>query len=164
LKSGVHPTIAGVLLAFIVPAKSGARIEHPLSRWVSFGIMPLFAFANAGVFISSGDTLVQPLSAGILLGLVIGKQVGITLFCWLAVRFKIAVLPRGVAWKQIYGISCLGGIGFTMSLFISNLAFSDVDLIDVAKLAVLCASVISGALGAVVLIGERDSPKTTKCA
>jgi NhaA family Na+:H+ antiporter len=156
LKSGVHATIAGVLLAFVIPLHTGIKLEHALHPWVSFGIMPLFALANAGVSLSGG-TLTHPVSLGIIAGLVIGKQVGVTLFSWMAIQLRIAVLPEGVRWGQLYGIGWLGGIGFTMSLFIANLAFDEARLIDVAKLGILFASLISGATGSLILFSRRRS-------
>ena len=150
LKSGIHATVAGVLLAFVIPTQTGIKLEHNLHPFVSFGIMPLFALANAGVSLSGG-TLFQPINLGIIAGLVIGKQVGITLFSWLAVRLGFAELPKGIRWVQIYATGWLGGIGFTMSLFIANLAFSEADLVDVAKLGILVASVLAGIAGAAIL-------------
>lgn len=159
LKSGIHATVAGVLLAFVIPTRTGIKLEHALHPWVSFGIMPLFALANAGVSLSSG-TIFHPINLGIIAGLIIGKQLGITLFSWLAVRLRIAALPEGIRWIQLYATGWLGGIGFTMSLFIANLAFSEAHLIDLAKLGILAASVLAGIVGAAILL----LPSRTKSA
>jgi NhaA family Na+:H+ antiporter len=221
LKSGVHATIAGVLLAMTVPASSyidteeflkrsrrildrfeeageqgdavlsneerqGAlhalnkanedvepplqELEHALHPWVVFAIMPLFALANAGVVLGEGlaVTLLNPVSLGIVVGLLLGKQLGITLFAWLAVKSGISEMPQEVSWLHIYGASWLAGIGFTMSLFISDLAFADSPLLDVAKLGILTASLIAGLAGWSILRrtsaphtdGEGEGPQT----
>ena len=204
LYSGVHATVAGVLLAFTIPATSrinskafmeegkkllkdfddaGEEVEStftnedrlvavqalekncekvmtPLSRfesglhpWVSFFIMPLFALANAGVslgedFISS---LTNPISIGIITGLFLGKQLGIFIFSWAAIKLKIAAKPAGVSWAKIYAAGILAGIGFTMSLFIANLAFTEQSLLDISKVGILSASLISGITGFIIL-------------
>ncbi len=201
LESGVHATVAGVLLAMTVPASSfidtgvflkrsrglldrfeqageqgrdpvlcneerqGAlhalnranedvepplqELEHALHPWVVFAIMPLFALANAGVVLGEDftSTLLTPVSVGIVAGLLLGKQVGVTLFAWLAVKSGISEMPQGVTWLHIYGAGWLAGIGFTMSLFISDLAFAEGPLLDVAKLGILTASIIAGIAG-----------------
>jgi Na+:H+ antiporter, NhaA family len=207
LLSGVHATIAGVLLAFTVPAVSfidpGAfldrsryvldrfeqagekgenvlaneerqaalhalnhaayklepplhELEHALHPWVVFAIMPLFALANAGVPLGGGgitEALSSPVALGIVLGLVVGKQLGITLFAWLAVRSGLSELPEGTGWRHVYGAGWLAGIGFTMSLFITDLAFSEDSLVEAAKLGILGASLIAGAVGWTILRG-----------
>lgn len=133
------------------------RMEHHLHPWVAFVIMPLFALANAGVSLG-GESATDPTNAvtlGVLLGLVAGKQVGITLFAWLAVRSGLAALPEGVTWRQVYGVAWLGGIGFTMSLFITGLAFGEGTLATQAKVGVLVASAVAGAAGWLVLRGSR---------
>jgi Na+:H+ antiporter, NhaA family len=212
LLSGVHATIAGVLLALTVPAisfinpgaflersryvldrfeKAGAKgenvlsneerqaalhalnnaayklepplheLEHTLHPWVVFAIMPLFALANAGVPLGGGgiaDALTSPVALGIVAGLVVGKQLGITLFAWLAVKSGVSELPEGIRWRHVYGAAWLAGIGFTMSLFISDLAFSDGRLVDAAKLGILVASLIAGVVGWVILRGA-SSPR-----
>ena len=211
LQSGVHATIAGVLLAMTVPASSfinpGAflersryildrfeqagekgenvltnderqaalhalnhatyklepplhELEHALHPWVVFAIMPLFALANAGVALGGSITeaLTNPVALGIVAGLVVGKQLGITLFAWLAVKTGISELPTGISWRQVYGAGWLAGIGFTMSLFISDLAFPDSPLVDVAKLGILIASLIAGVVGWLILRGA-SSPR-----
>lgn len=205
LKSGVHATIAGVVLAMAIPLRSrinvgqfldrsqgilkhlqqssgelhtGIRageqqsavkaleetcdkVEAPLRRfmhalhpWVTFVILPLFALANAGITLDQTllSSLMHPLGLGIILGLVLGKQGGITLFSWLAVKSKIARLPENVGWWQLYGVSWLGGIGFTMSLFIAALAFGESELLSSAKLAIFLASVLAGTVGSILLM------------
>ncbi len=201
LKSGVHATVAGVLLAMTIPstrvidapsflttarnlienfardvrpgvAKPSVnqtdslhaleesiekidtpshRMEHALHGWVAFFIMPIFALANAGVVLGGGASLGSSVTLGIIVGLFVGKQIGVTLFAWLAVKMGIAELPSNVTWRQVYGASLLCGIGFTMSLFIANLAFSNAVLLDGAKIGILAASVLSGVVGWVVL-------------
>jgi NhaA family Na+:H+ antiporter len=133
------------------------RLEHLLHPWVTFLVMPLFALANAGVSIGGGivETFRSPLTLGIVLGLVLGKQIGITLFSWIAVRTNLATLPSGVNWQQIYGVGWLAGIGFTMSLFIAGLAFEDSTLVDKAKLGILAGSLISGIGGWIILKKTR---------
>jgi len=207
LFSGVHATVAGVLLAMLMPVKAGRDPEHFLSvvreKWealresdltrdsmihdrsqldaisnlrraaqdmqpagllfeerlhpfVVFFILPLFAFFNAGVRIEGSftQTLVQPVSLGVILGLVFGKQIGITLFSWLAVKSGRAALPEGVDWGDLYGAACLGGVGFTMSLFIAELAYETPLLGAEAKLGILSASLIAAIWGVVVLFTQ----------
>lgn len=115
--------------------------------------MPLFAFCNAGVRIDGGfaETLLEPVGLGVMVGLVLGKQIGIMLFSWLAVMSGKAALPRGVGWCELYGAACLGGIGFTMSLFISELAFTNPALVAESKIGILAASVLAAVWGSVVL-------------
>ena len=158
LKSGVHATLAGVVTALFVPIATGEerpleRLEHALHPWVAFLILPIFAFSNAGVsFAGAGlDALLAPLSLGIAGGLVIGKQLGIFGACWLAVKAGWARLPEGVGFRHVYGLSCLAGIGFTMSLFIGNLAFVDPQQIAAVKFGVLGGSLVSAITGIVVL-------------
>jgi NhaA family Na+:H+ antiporter len=127
------------------------RMEHALEYPVAYVIMPLFALANAGVLIGGGSNLFHPVSLGIIAGLVLGKQLGITLFTWLNVRLGLATLPDGVTWAHIYGASWLAGIGFTMSLFIANLAFGLSPLLNTAKVGILTASVIAGVGGWLIL-------------
>jgi NhaA family Na+:H+ antiporter len=217
LKSGVHATIAGVLVAMTIPvsvrmppgelvtrsrdvlenlaqhARGGAsvlasaeqrhalielengihasvsplqRLEHALHPWVIFGIMPVFALANAGVGLGGdvASAFLNPVALGIIVGLVLGKQVGIMLAVWLLVRTGIAAIPANVTWRQIYGVAALAGIGFTMSLFIANLAFPGSPLLDVAKAGILMASLISGIVGWLALSGARPgtSPGTPR--
>lgn len=129
------------------------RFEHGLHPWVSFFIMPFFALANAGVTIGSGlsSALTHPVSIGIILGLFIGKQIGIFGFSYLAVKLKLASEPEGVSWKKIYGASVLAGIGFTMSLFIANLAFNSPELLNISKVGILSGSLLSGIFGFTIL-------------
>lgn len=200
LESGIHATIAGVLLALTIPARTRVdteeflhtarrilhdfdradatapkflanagqqaaiaeleelsegvqtplqRLEHALHPWVAFGIVPLFALANAGVVLDSGFgvTLKEPVALGVLVGLLLGKQLGITRGTWLAVRAGFAALPEGVKWGHLYGVSWLAGIGFTMSLFIVSLAFDERPLLAAAKVGILTASLIAGVIG-----------------
>ncbi len=130
------------------------RIEHGLERPVAYLIMPIFALANAGVRLGGGD-VTHPVSLGIIAGLVLGKQLGVTLFTWLNVRIGLAALPQGVTWRHIYGTGWLAGIGFTMSLFISGLAFGANPLLNTAKVGILTASIIAGVGGWLIL---RSSP------
>ncbi|GAB4533118.1 MAG: Na+/H+ antiporter NhaA [Anaerolineae bacterium] len=127
------------------------RLEHALEYPVAFVIMPIFALANAGVRLGGDSDLSHPVSLGIIAGLVLGKQLGITLFTWLSVRLGLTMLPDGVTWRHIYGVSWLAGIGFTMSLFIAGLAFGVSPLLDTAKVGILTASVIAGVAGWLIL-------------
>ncbi len=129
------------------------RFEQGLHPWVSFLIMPVFALANAGVTIGAGfsSALTHSVSLGIIFGLFIGKQIGIFGFSYLAVKLKIASVPEGVSWKKIYAASIIAGIGFTMSLFIANLAFDSEELLNIAKVGILSASLISGIIGFLIL-------------
>ncbi|MGH8110104.1 MAG: Na+/H+ antiporter NhaA [Arenimonas sp.] len=158
LKSGVHPTIAGVLLAFAIPFSAKAedesspshRLENMLHKPVAFFILPAFALANTGIIIASGweSELLSANSLGIIAGLVIGKPVGIVVLNAIAVAFGLCKLPSDLKWSHIIGAGMLGGIGFTMSIFISNLAFSNnAAEINAAKMAILGASSVAGILG-----------------
>jgi NhaA family Na+:H+ antiporter len=199
LQSGVHATVAGVVLAMTIPSRTrvheeeflavargaidefeaacqpgetvltnGAQqeavealehvsegvqsplltMEHKLHTAVAFFVMPLFALANAGVAVGGLlDALSLSVTLGVVLGLVLGKPLGITLFTWLAVRLGLATLPAQTSWRALHGVSWLGGIGFTMSLFIAGLAFSDASLLDSAKLGILAASLVAGVVG-----------------
>jgi len=203
LLSGVHATIAGVLVAFTIPAVTKIdeviyssnlkkltyefeqeipsnstlttpqqhqtiqhvknlsmaaetplqKIEHALHPWVAFGIMPLFALANSGIVIGADflSSIINPVSIGVTAGLVVGKFAGILFFTWLMVRTGIGALPEGANWRHIFGVALLGGIGFTMSLFISGLAFKDPEFVDQAKYGILIASVLAGIMGSLVL-------------
>jgi NhaA family Na+:H+ antiporter len=137
------------------------RMEHALQPWVAFVVVPLFALANAGVPIPAdlGTALSQPVVIGIVAGLVLGKQLGIMAAAWLVVRSGFASLPDGVAWRHMYGVAWLGGIGFTMSLFVAELAFPDPSLEDAAKLGILVASAIAGGggIGVLFLAHRRDA-------
>ena len=214
LVSGIHATVAGVLSAMTIPARTridtaefldrgrclmdefdkagveGAnvltnhdqqmviqamentceeaqsplqRIEHDLQPWVAFGIIPLFALANAGVHLPAdlAAAATHPVTLGVVLGLVVGKPVGITLFSWAAVRLGLATKPAGVSWRALHGVSWLGGIGFTMSLFIANLAFPAGLLVDEAKVGILAASLLAGVVGWLLLRpGAAPAPAT----
>ena len=212
LSSGIHATVAGVLLAFTIPASAKIntlqfltrgkklmeefdiageegpnvlsneerqsvvqslednceniltplqRFEHKLHPWVSYLIMPVFALANAGVAVGDNffTALANPISLGIITGLFFGKQIGIFIFTWLSVKLKIASAPAGVNWRQIYSAGILAGIGFTMSLFIANLAFSNEELLNISKAGILIASLISGLIGFFIL---KKSLNTTE--
>ena len=159
LHSGIHATIAGVLVAFTIPfdkddSKSlSAKMENALHVPVAFIILPLFALANTAITID-GAGLAHfsiPLASGIFLGLVIGKPVGITLFTWLAVKLGLCELPTAVNFKRVFGVGILGGIGFTMSIFVSMLAFKDPSYINEAKLMILVASLTAAIVGFVTL-------------
>lgn len=164
LKSGVHATLAGVALAFLIPFKikdennkefsMSKEMEKELHMLVSFFILPIFAFANAGVSFKglSMDSLLSPVPIGIALGLFLGKQLGVFGFSFLAIKLKIAKLPQSASWMQLYGVSVLTGIGFTMSLFIDSLAYDDPQLYNFAdKLAILIGTFLSALLGYIVL-------------
>ncbi|WP_282631043.1 Na+/H+ antiporter NhaA [Empedobacter sedimenti] len=159
LHSGIHATIAGVLVAFTIPfdkddSKSlSAKMEHALHLPVAFIILPLFALANTAITIDGGGLahFSIPLASGIFLGLVIGKPVGITLFTWIAVKFGLCELPTAVNFKRVFGVGILGGIGFTMSIFVSMLAFKDPSYINEAKLMILVASLTAAIVGFIVL-------------
>jgi Na+:H+ antiporter, NhaA family len=161
--SGVHPTMAGILFALALPAgegkeqSAGSRLEQGLHPWVSFGIVPLFALVNAGISLHgvNGEILRQPIFLGVAFGLLLGKPLGITLFSWIAVRLRLAELPRGVNWRQLHAVSWLGGIGFTVSIFIAGLAFDTEGQYTLARIAVLAASVLAAAIGAGALATSR---------
>ena len=169
LKSGVHATLAGVALALTIPLtdrKGGAmleRMEHALHPWVAFLVVPIFAFANAGVSMAGLElsALLAPLPLGIAMGLIIGKQIGIFGLAWLAVKTRVARLPAGIGWQHIWGLSLIAGIGFTMSLFIGNLAFADPAQIDAVKLGVLGGSLIAALAGVAILLGARRTSNLT---
>ncbi|MDX1501998.1 MAG: Na+/H+ antiporter NhaA [Thermoanaerobaculia bacterium] len=160
LKSGVHATLAGVVLAFAIPLRGGdpenpplERMEHGLHPWVAYLVMPVFAFANAGLplaGLSPGD-LLEPLPLGIALGLVVGKQAGVFLMTWLGVATGLARRPAGATWLHLYGASLLAGVGFTMSLFIGTLAFASPAEMSAVRLGVLSGSLACGVLGYLVM-------------
>ena len=179
-RSGIHATLAGVALAFTVPvgpargeqARSGEltghaagrdappliRLEHGLHRWVAFLIVPIFGFANAGVSFAGikAGTLVAPVTLGVALGLFFGKQLGVFAFAWLAIRMKWAEMPARATWMQLYGVAVLCGIGFTMSLFIGLLAFTESEILPAqVKIGVLAGSVASALVGVLVLRAAR---------
>ena len=160
LESGIHATIAGVLLALTIPASGSEsesslleKLEHALETPIAFFVVPLFALANAGVRVGgeSAVGLSTTVLSGVVVGLVLGKPLGISLAAWLAVRLRIAALPDGVTWRLLHGVSWLGGIGFTMSLFIGALAFADQTLLDSAKIGVLLASCAAAFMGWLML-------------
>ncbi len=161
LKSGVHATLAGVVLAFFIPLTDSKNpdfsplqdLEHKLHPWVAFMILPIFGFANAGVHFGdfSLEIMFSGIPLGIALGLFIGKQIGVFGFSWLAVKLGLVKLSSDVDMPMIYGVSLLTGVGFTMSLFIGGLAFDDPELIAMVKVGVLTGSVISGLSGYAVL-------------
>ncbi|WP_366523815.1 Na+/H+ antiporter NhaA [uncultured Algimonas sp.] len=169
LKSGVHATLAGVITALAIPLARPnpdepsplRRAEHGLHIWVAFLILPLFAFANAGVSLaglSLADVL-APVPLGIALGLFFGKQIGVFLLSFVAVKMGLAKLPQGANWMQVYGVACLTGVGFTMSLFIGTLAFDDAYLLNGVRLGVLMGSIASGLLGYFLLrMSCKDCP------
>jgi len=161
-KSGIHATIAGVLLASTIPHRTKdkdfsllIKLEHAISPYVAFMIMPIFAFANAGVSLEglSLSSLLLPVPLGILLGLFIGKQVGVMIFSYIAVKIGVAQMPDNSSWFSLYGVSVLTGIGFTMSLFVGNLAFTEnIQYIDGVKIGVLAGSLLSTLFGYFILI------------
>lgn len=163
LKSGVHATLAGVLLAFFIPLRApedsehtlAERLEHDLHGSVVYVILPLFAFMNTGVSLAglSFHSILEPIPLGIAAGLFIGKQLGIFGACWLAIKLKLAQLPTGVGFWELYGVAILGGIGFTMSLFISSLAFQQEGeaLVTNDRLGILVGSILSAVIGYLVL-------------
>ena len=158
-KSGVHATISGVLFAFMIPTNKGSHIspleklEHLLNKPVAYIIMPLFALSNTDIILNTAvlQSLSQPIGLGIIFGLVFGKVTGIVSFAYLSIRLKLAELPSETSWKHIIGAGFLGGIGFTMSIFIALLSFPELELQAVSKLAILLASVTSGVIGYTVL-------------
>ncbi|MGC9328431.1 MAG: Na+/H+ antiporter NhaA, partial [Candidatus Hinthialibacter sp.] len=201
LKSGVHATVAGVLLAFAVPmsrkldprladaemkqiVQQGSfeeievkvehlekvlhqahsplhRLEHALQPWTVYFVMPVFAFFNAGVMLAGSDQFVTPVAMGCLMGLLLGKPIGVFVLSWAAVKLGFASLPQGVRWPQIFAVGVLAGIGFTMSFFIAGLAFDGVQLLDQSKIGVLSASILAAVAGLLVLYLAR-SPQSSE--
>lgn len=159
LKSGVHATIAGVLLAFALPFHKddekniSFKLQHFLHKPVAFLIVPIFAFTNTAILLPENlmDGLATRNSLGIMLGLLLGKLIGIVGISWLAIKGGIAKLPDGVNWRMLCGLGMLGGIGFTMSIFITNLAFSDAGIITEAKISILLGSILAAIIGMVIL-------------
>ena len=155
--SGIHATIAGVLLATCIPHRKKEKdfsllikIEHAISPYVAFGIMPLFAFANAGVSLEglSFNSLLDKVPLGIVLGLFLGKQIGVFIFSYVSIKLKIAQMPSNTSWYNFYGVGVLTGIGFTMSLFVGNLAFvENIEYMDGVKIGVLTGSLLSTLFG-----------------
>ena len=175
LKSGVHATLAGVALAFTIPLKSKDKdgnefsisnsIEHDLHFWVAFFVLPMFAFVNAGVDLRevSLESMLGPVPLGIAAGLFLGKQIGVFGFSFIAIKLKLASMPVNSSWLQLYGVSVLTGIGFTMSLFVDSLAFKDDALYEYAdRLAILGASFLSGILGYILLRCGKGCDVKTK--
>ena len=174
LKSGVHATLAGVVLAMFIPMRSKEEpgrsplmeLEHDLHTVIAFGVLPLFAFVNAGISFAgmSFADLVHPVSLGIAAGLFVGKQLGVFLFCLMAIKTGMAKLPDGASWGSLYGVAILSGVGFTMSLFIDTLAFQNLPADAVfdfdARLGILLGSLASGVLGYIVL--DRTLPKAAR--
>ena len=166
--SGIHATIAGVLLALTIPTNAAntesplEKLEHLLNGPVNYFIMPVFALANTNITFQKEmlGGLVSPLGLGIVTGLFAGKTIGVTLFSWLAVKLKLGSLPSGSGWKHIIGLGMLAGIGFTMSIFISLLSFSDEMNVTEAKFAILCASIISGLIGFIYLKSIKMKSRT----
>lgn len=210
LQSGIHPTIAGVLLATTIPTRNppntGAllaqcisvldefedpisrqtraddgyqaaaqtlevvadrmqspaqRIEHVLHPWTTYLILPIFALANAGVHLRFDMSLFGSISVGILLGLVIGKSLGITILSWVTIKLGLAELPSNVSWRQLFSVSWLAGIGFTMSLFIANAAFTNPELLDQAKIGIIIASVLAGVIGSALMLTSSPTHAET---
>src|SRR6056300_1428533 len=159
LKSGIHATLAGVVIAMFIPyikrpdsdINMPEEIEHDLKDTVYLFILPFFAFVNSGVYLGelSIDSLLRPIPLGIMAGLIVGKQLGILSFCWLAVKSGFASMPDDINWKQLYGVSLICGIGFTMSLFISSLAFEtgDISTMEDDRLGIIVGSLLSGIAG-----------------
>lgn len=175
-RSGVHATIAGVILAMTIPAKTATgdiraftgpdsplgKLESALHPWVNFLIMPIFALANAGVVIDSSSIAGGSMPAvipGVFFGLLVGKPLGIFTFSWLAVKLRVAGMPDGAKWRQIFSLGMLGGIGFTMSIFIDNLAFTDPHLVNAGKFAILVTSFLAACLGLTALYMTTDKTK-----
>jgi NhaA family Na+:H+ antiporter len=165
LKSGVHATLAGVIVAFAIPLRGEeheqpsplVRLEHGLHPWVAFGVLPIFAFANAGVELAgvSIATLFEPVPVGIVAGLVLGKLIGVFGVGAILIKLRVARLPEGSNWTSLLGVAALCGIGFTMSLFIGTLAFEEEDAFYMqdVRLGVIFGSLVSGAIGAALLLG-----------
>ena len=168
-ESGIHATISGVLLACAIPHRKKEKdfsllikIEHAISPYVAFGIMPLFAFANAGVSLEgiSFSSLLMPVPLGILLGLFIGKQLGVFIFSYVSIKLRLAQMPNNSSWIGLYGVGILTGIGFTMSLFVGNLAFIDnTHYIDGVKLGVLSGSLLSTLVGYLLILSTSKKWK-----
>ena len=172
LKSGVHATLAGVLLAMFIPLNSKSQpgysplksMEHDLHTIVAFFVLPVFAFANAGIGILgvTSEQLLHSVPVGIGLGLFVGKQVGIFGLCWLFIKMKVTKLPDGMSWMSLYGTSAICGIGFTMSLFVGSLAFESAGVNEVfdERLGIILGSLASGVLGYFVLLASLKKPQS----
>lgn len=159
--AGIHPTISGVIVALTMPMSVRDTIHKKLFFWVSFIILPIFALANAGISLAniSITQLLDPVPLSIALGLLIGKQLGIFSFSWLAVKIKLATLPNDITWRQLYGMAIICGIGFTMSIFIGNLAYNTInqDLAVLNKLGVLVGSTLAALIGYMFLYYNTSS-------
>ena len=176
LKSGVHATMAGVVLAMFIPMKSNAQpdysplkeIEHGLHSFVAFAVLPIFAFANAGINLAGigQEQLFHNVPLGIALGLFVGKQLGVFGFCWLAVKMNLTKLPATMTWKTLYGTAALCGIGFTMSLFIGSIAFDDAvrGVVFDERLGIILGSIMSGIVGYFMLKASLDPNAKTSTA
>jgi len=152
LKSGVHPTIAGVVAAMFIPKETAHKLEISLHRPVNYYILPLFALANTAIpLIFDSSRMFSGLTAGIILGLLAGKPIGIMLFSWIGVKIKVSSLPAGTSWKHIAGTGMLAGIGFTMSIFIAGLSYKEPAVLDISKLSILAGSTLSALFGIGVL-------------
>jgi len=152
LKSGVHPTIAGVVAAMFIPREMAHKLELSLHRPVNYCILPLFALANTAIpLVFDSSRIFNGLTAGIILGLLVGKPIGIMLFSWIGVKTRVSTLPVGTNWKHIAGIGLLAGIGFTMSIFIAGLSYKDPATLDISKLSILAGSTLSALCGMGVL-------------
>jgi NhaA family Na+:H+ antiporter len=170
MQSGIHPTIAGVLLAFVIPFSGqnihtpSYRLQHLLHKPVGYFIVPLFALANTGIILEEGWTgqMTSQNSIGIIAGLVLGKPLGILLFCWVLMRFFYVKMPGRMKWPHLIGASVLAGIGFTMSIFISNLAFNDTQTISYAKVSVLLASLLATTIGLIILFNTKPLPEVAE--
>jgi len=166
--SGIHATIAGVLLAMTIPHRKKGKdfsllikIEHAISPYVAFGIMPLFAFANAGVSLEglSFTSLLDKVPLGIVLGLFLGKQLGVFIFSYVSIKLKVAQMPNNTSWYNFYGVGVLTGIGFTMSLFVGNLAFAEnMQYMDGVKIGVLTGSLLSTLFGYFLILLTPNKP------
>lgn len=173
LQAGIHPTIAGVLLGLSIPAAADPeasllhKLEHALEPWSAYAIMPIFALANAGVTIPSMEYIdifqsspeTGASGMGIFFGLLVGKPLGIFLASWVAVKSRLAVMPDGGTWGMLLAVACLGGIGFTMSLFVDSLAFTDPELIDRGKIAILMGSIAAAAAGSLLILVFSNKQK-----
>jgi Na+:H+ antiporter, NhaA family len=171
LKSGVHATLAGVALGLLIPhrekndthASPMMRLEHNLQPWVAYFVVPIFAFMNAGLALSaiSAESFFTPITTGVALGLILGKQVGVFAFTWAAIQFGISQMPHGVKWPMLYAGAILCGLGFTMSLFIASLAFQGTHILyfEESKLGILIGSIASGILGYYLLKRFTHAPK-----
>lgn len=165
MHSGIHATLSGVILALMLPRQSqkekkmSNQLEHALSGYVSFIILPLFAAANTAIIIDINmmNHIVNPLSMGIFFGLFLGKPIGIVSFSWIADKFGIAKISQGITFTKLLGAGLLGGIGFTMSIFVANLAFNDRELIDMAKLSIIIASIAAAIAGYLLLSKSKSS-------